>query len=124
MTQRILIVDDEPHVIHVLKTFLERKGFSVFSAHNGQQALDVYKKSQPHVVITDIQMPIMSGQALCEQLLHDYTHDTAKLIVVTSRTDIALRSWAKSYPMIDFIEKPLSMRRLVSKLDEFFVLAV
>ncbi|MEH6503301.1 MAG: response regulator [Cycloclasticus sp.] len=120
MSKKVLIVDDEPHVIHVVKQFLERKGYSVSTACNGQRALEAYEESKPDVVITDVQMPIMGGQALCEQLLQNYQQETAKIYVMTSRTDKDLRVWAENYPSIDFLEKPLSLRRLSAKIDDFF----
>lgn len=118
--QKVLIVDDEPHVIHVVKQFLERKGYTVCTAANGQRALDIYEEILPAVVITDVQMPLMTGQELCEQLLQRYQNETAKIFVMTSRTDRDLRAWADKHLTIDFLEKPLSMRRLSTKLDDFF----
>ena len=119
MSIRVMIVDDEPHVIHVIKQYLERRGLDVVSAANGKQALELFEKSRPDIIITDIQMPVMTGQELCEKLIRRYAQQLPHIFVMTSRTDKELRTWAELFPNIQFLEKPLSLRRLNLKIDEF-----
>jgi CheY-like chemotaxis protein len=63
--KRILIVDDEPHMTHVLRLHLQRCGYAVETASNGRVALAAVLSSPPDVMVTDIQMPLMTGQELC-----------------------------------------------------------
>ena len=65
MSYRILLVDDEPHVIRILRLTLEREGYQVRTANDGNEALGVMADYQPHVMISDIQMAGMDGQELC-----------------------------------------------------------
>ena len=118
--KKVLLVDDEPHVVHVLKLFLKKNGFEVITANNGEQGLKMVLSDKPDVVITDIQMPKMSGQDLCDRLLKESPDIDRRLIVMTSRTDSELRDWAKSFDQLDFLEKPLSPRRLVALLRSYF----
>jgi CheY-like chemotaxis protein len=65
---KILITEDEPHVIRVLKLSLEKHGYQVDQAPNGKVALDKIRQQEPDVLITDLHMPRLSGEALCKQL--------------------------------------------------------
>ena len=118
--KKILIVDDEPHVLFVLKQFLERAGFEVFSALNGQLALELVEKEQPEVLITDVQMPTMNGISLCEALKSDATGLPGLILLMTSRTDRDIRTWVDSQTNIVMLEKPLSMRHLVNRITDYF----
>ncbi len=116
----ILIVDDEPHVIHVIKQFLARFGYRIISASNGKQALTVIDAEHPDVLVTDIQMPKMSGQELCTAIDAKCGDYKPLMIIMTSRTDQELRSWSETFPNAKFMEKPLSLRRLSTYLNDYF----
>ena len=118
-TKKILIVDDEPHVSAILKQFLERSGYQVKTVLNGQQALMQIAQDRPDLLITDVQMPVMNGIELCERVGHEVPQ-LNDLIMMTSRTDSHIRTWAKSKKHIELMEKPLSMRRLLIRLNEYF----
>jgi len=118
--KRILIADDEPHMTRVLKLYLERAGYTVETAPNGQVALDSIIKSAPDVVVTDIQMPVMTGQQMCLQLEELLPERTFPVFVMTSMTDREHREWTQKIKNLEFLEKPLSMRALTSKLDSYF----
>lgn len=119
MSIKVMIVDDEPHVIHIIKQYLERRGLDVVTAANGKYALELFEKNRVDIIITDVQMPVMTGQDLCEKLMQLYAQDLPQIFVMTSRTDKQLRTWAKLFPKIEFLEKPLSLRRLNIKINEF-----
>lgn len=118
--KKILIVDDEPHVSLVLKQFLQRAGYQVNTALNGQQALLQIKADLPDVLITDVQMPVMNGIELCESISKEMPEAIKLIIVMTSRTDAQIRTWIAPHPNIELTEKPLSMRRLLNRLNEYF----
>jgi DNA-binding response OmpR family regulator len=121
--KRILIVDDEPHMLRVLKLYLERAGYAVEIAPNGQFALNSILKRAPDVMVTDIQMPIMIGQQLCLTLEEQLPERTFPIFVMTSMTDREHREWTHKINNLDFLEKPLSMRALTHKLDKYFATA-
>ena len=66
--KRLLVVDDEPHVARVLRVSLAKEGWAIEVAHNGTEALALIAANPPDVMITDIQMPGMGGEALCRSL--------------------------------------------------------
>lgn len=118
--KQILIADDEPHVIRVLKLTLEREGYAVTAVGNGEQALEQIRTAQPDVLITDIQMPRMTGRELCQAIEAEWPRRRFTIIVMTSMTEREQREWVASLKNIQFLEKPLSPRRLVSFLHEHF----
>ena len=116
--RRILIADDEPHVIRVLQVSLERAGFEVESVADGEKALARITSEAPDALITDIQMPRMSGEELCRRLNEDYPAREYPIFVMTSRPELEHREWSRKIPDLVFLEKPISVRNLVSKLTK------
>ncbi|MDH3762681.1 MAG: response regulator [Gammaproteobacteria bacterium] len=118
--KKILIADDEPHVLRVLKMSLEKEDYEVDVCANGMEALARIEKQAPDILITDIQMPLMTGEELCRHI-EEYMPDRSFLIfVLTSRTEIEHREWSRNIHNLLFLEKPVSIRNLVEKLDGYF----
>ena len=117
---QILIADDEPHVIRVLKLALERAGYMVDSASNGEKALEWIRQRHPDVLITDIQMPKMTGQELCGHIAQEFPQREFLIFVLTSRTEIEHREWTSNLSNVMFLEKPVSTRNLLSMLELYF----
>ena len=113
---KILIVDDEPHVLRVLKMSLEREGYAVEVCANGRQALEVIQREHPDVLITDIQMPLMDGEELCRIIEQSMPQRRFLIFVLTSRTEIEHREWSRDISNLQFLEKPVSIRELTEKL--------
>ena len=120
MSYRILLVDDEPHVIRILRLTLEREGYQVRTANDGNEALGVMSDYQPHVMISDIQMAGMDGQELCTTARARYPERRFLILVMTSMTAIEARGWAAQLADTEFFEKPLSPRKLVARLAAHF----
>ncbi len=118
--KRILIVDDEPQMTRVLKLYLERAGYLVESAPNGLEALTRIKAAAPDVLVTDIQMPIMTGKELCQALSEQFPQRTFPIFVMTSMTDSDHREWTRKIDNLELLEKPVSMRALIARLDKHF----
>lgn len=113
----IYLVDDEPVPIRVLKMTLERAGHEVESFSNGSLALDRIREQAPDVLVSDIEMPVMTGEELCKQINEEFPDRGFPIFVVTSLTDLAHRDWARRIANLHFLEKPVSMRRLTSQMN-------
>lgn len=121
MTQyKVLVVDDEPHVIRILRLALEKAGYTVASANDGNEALGVMADFAPDVMISDIQMAGMDGRELCRTARARYPERAFLILVMTSMTAMEERAWARDLPNTDFLEKPLSPRQLVARLATHF----
>ena len=118
--KRILLVDDEPHVLRLMKLALERAAYHVDTALSGEQALVCIKENQPDVMITDIDMPRMAGDELCKRISTDMPDREFMIIVLTSRVEVEHREWSSKIANLVFSEKPVSIRKLLTQLEEHF----
>jgi len=118
--KKILITDDEPHVLRVLKMSLEKEDYQVDTCANGMEALSRIEQQAPDVLITDIQMPLMTGDELCRHIDEYMPQRKFLIFVLTSRTEIEHREWSRNIQNLLFLEKPVSIRNLVEKLDGYF----
>ncbi|TDJ34043.1 MAG: response regulator [Gammaproteobacteria bacterium] len=116
----ILLVDDEPHVIRVMRLSLERAGYTVRQAGNGEQALQEIRNTQPDMLITDIDMPRMTGKELCLTIAQEMPDRSFGIYVLTSRTAQEHREWSAQLPRLRFMEKPVSIRQLLVDLEQEF----
>lgn len=116
--ESVLVVDDQPHVIRVIRLALERKGYRVDSALNGSQALDKLSAADYDVLITDIDMPQMNGRELCDELHARGAGAPPLTFVVSGSTEPDLQDWAASHARTFCLEKPLSLKSLMALLEE------
>lgn len=114
---RILLVDDEPMILRIMRVTLEDRGFTVEIAHNGLQAFELAGSFDPDAVITDIDMPKMNGRELCIKLRELYTAQRLPIFVVTSKTAVEHRTWSEQIDNLHFLEKPVSIRKLCTRLE-------
>jgi len=114
----ILIADDEPHVIRVLKVTLEREGYTVHTAPNGEAALARIREQQPDLLLSDIQMPRLSGEELCARIAAEFPARRFPIVVMTSMTFVSETHWSRQYSNLALLEKPISMRTLLPLLRD------
>jgi len=115
--KRILIVDDEPMILRIMRVALEDRGYVVESAENGERALEKIDSFVPDAVVTDIDMPRMNGRQLCTRLRQNFPADDLPVFVVTAKTAVEHRDWSSLIDNLHFLEKPVSIRRLCAGLD-------
>lgn len=118
--KKILIVDDHAPVIRVLKMGIEEAGYEVDTASNGSECLVKLCSGHPDFLITDIDMPRMSGKELCLAIEEQIPERRFPIVVLTSRTEMEHRDWTRSIENLTFVEKPVSIRRLVSHIANSF----
>ena len=112
----ILIADDEPNQIELMKFNLEKNGFLVKSAYNGEQALDMIYEKKPTVLIADWMMPKMSGIELCRILRSNKDTKLLPIIMLSARSEEADKSLGLDTGADDYISKPFSPMELVSRV--------
>ena len=122
--KRILIVDDQPHVIRIMRLALENAGYLVDEAAHGLQALEYLKGQCPDVMITDIDMPRMNGRELCVEIERSMPERAFRIYVLTARAEHEHREWSSKLDNLSFMEKPVSIRRMLAELDAYFAEAM
>jgi two-component system, OmpR family, KDP operon response regulator KdpE len=110
---KILIVDDEPQIIRVLKTALSTLGYSVRTSLNGLDGLIVFREWNPDVVITDLSMHEMSGIELCHQIR---STSPTPIIVLSVRDQEAVKVAALDAGADDYVTKPFSIQELQARV--------
>ncbi len=118
--KRVLIADDEPHLIRILRMGLEKAGYCVSTVSDGERALAKIREALPDVLITDIEMPRMNGEQLCKSLEREIDDPRFLIVVMTSHPEETHRIWSSKISRIKFLEKPLSLRKLRGLLDAHF----
>ena len=118
MTDKILIVDDEPNILISLEYLMKREGFEVHVARDGAQALAAARRERPRLVLLDVMMPGKSGFEVCQELRADDALKDTLVLMLTAKgreTDLAkgLGVGADAY-----VTKPFSTKELVQKVRQ------
>ena len=113
---KILLVDDEPDVIEIIKYNLEQDGYNVKTASNGKEALMKAKKITPHLIIMDVMMPEMDGIEACENLRSDKIFNDTIIMFLTARGEDYSHMAAFDAGADDYVTKPIKPKVIVSKV--------
>ncbi len=112
----ILIVDDEPDIIEILKFNLEKEGYNVVAAMNGQEGIKKAEESLPDLIILDIMMPEMDGVEVCRVLRNNKVFKDTLIAFLTAREEDYSQIAALDVGGDDYITKPIRPRVLVSRI--------
>jgi len=124
MGKKVLVADDEAHILHVVSLKLRNAGYDVITAVDGEEALELCIAEQPDLLITDYQMPIMTGLELCKRIRA--LPQTAKMpaIMLTARGfDIEPGEMAAA-GIATVLAKPFSPREVLEKVKELLEMVV
>ena len=119
MPWKILIADDEPALARILQTVLRSKGFEVFVARDGQEALDLTASEHPDLVLLDISMPKVSGYEVCQELKKNEATKAVSVFMLTAHAQKNDFAKGISLGADDYITKPFNCFELVEKITEF-----
>jgi two-component system alkaline phosphatase synthesis response regulator PhoP len=114
----ILIADDESHILHVVSMKLRNAGYTVFTASDGQEALDMAIAEKPDLLITDYHMPLLSGLELCQRLKQDPETANIPAIMLTARGYDLEPADTQSSGIRCMLSKPFSPRQLLATVNE------
>ena len=113
MPQTILVVDDEPQLVKVLRGYLEQAGFRVVTAQDGQMALTQYKHEKPDLILLDLNLPGMDGIEVARRLR---AMSNVPMIMVTARVEETDRLIGLELGADDYVTKPFSPREVVARV--------
>ncbi|HZR21466.1 MAG TPA: response regulator [Verrucomicrobiae bacterium] len=116
MAHKILVVDDDPIMHHVLKHYLERNGFEMLSASNGRGAIELAHAQQPQLIVLDVRMPDMSGLAALRQLKESEATKSIPVVVVTVNADRTTQMESDISGAAAFLAKPFRPDELLAIL--------
>ena len=110
---RVLVVDDEPPIVELVRGYLEREGYEVLTAPDGPRGLDLARTSSPDVLVLDVMLPGLDGVEVCRQLR---TFSNAYVLMLTARGEEIDRVVGLSVGADDYLVKPFSPRELVARV--------
>jgi DNA-binding response OmpR family regulator len=114
---RVLVVDDEPQVVWMLRFSLEAEGYQTYSARDGRAALEEIREHRPSVVLLDIMMPVMDGWSVLEELRSLPEAERPRVVVVSARASLRDRAKATELGADAFIPKPFNVDDLLAVVD-------
>lgn len=117
---KVLIVDDEPDILEMLKYNLEKEGYEVKTASDGKKAVTVAKTFLPELILMDIMMPVMDGVEACRLLRGMPEMLNTYIIFLTARTEEYSEVAAFDVGADDYLTKPIKPRALMSRINALF----
>lgn len=118
MDKTILVADDEAHILHVVSMKLRNAGYEVTTAMDGEEALELCRERPPDLIITDYQMPVMSGVEFCRALRNDERTAGIPAILLTARGFDIEPDEMNQAGIAAVLSKPFSPREVRQKVDE------
>ncbi len=119
MKKSVLVVDDERDIVDLLRYNLAREGYEVLTAGNGGEALEK-AASKPDLILLDVMMPVLDGVETCKRLKSDPATASIPVVFLTARSGEADEILGLELGADDYIQKPISPRRLVARVKALF----
>lgn len=116
--KRVLVVDDEIHIVHVVAIKLRNNGYEVLTAENGEQAYEIAKAEKPDIIVTDCQMPVMGGLEFVEKLRSDDELKKIPVIMLTARSFDISEDIKQQLNISECLSKPFSPKELLSCIED------
>ena len=113
---KILLVDDEPDILEIVKYNLSSEGYEVYTAKNGAEGVAIAKKKIPHLIILDVMMPEMDGIEACEIMRNMPSLENTVITFLTARSEDYSQVAGFDAGADDYITKPIKPKVLVSKV--------
>lgn len=118
MASKVLVADDEIHIIHVVAIKLRNNGYEVIAANNGAEAYDLACREKPDVVVTDYQMPLMTGIELITKMREDERTKEIPVILLTARSFAVTQEQQESLGVSSCLSKPFSPKELLKTIQD------
>ena len=116
--RRVLVVDDEIHIVHVVAIKLRNNGYEVISAENGAEAFKMACEEKPDIIVTDFQMPVMTGLQLVEKLRKCEQTKDIPVIMLTARGFAVENESKEKLQISEFLSKPFSPKDLLRSIED------
>lgn len=115
-TPRVLVVDDEPSIVDAVATSLRYEGFEVESVTSGRPALAAAQENAPDLIILDVMLPDINGQAVCELIKQDQTMKDIRIICISGMVEEDKIDELRASGADDFLHKPVDIDELIRRV--------
>jgi len=114
--KKILIIDDEPDIIKIIKFRLVKMGYEVTTAADGKEGLESVRLTKPDLVLLDFRMPFLNGDEVCKEIKKDESTKHIPVMLMTASTQDALEENTIKMGVDDYILKPFDPEELINKI--------
>lgn len=111
--QRVLVVDDDKYICEIIKLYLDKEGFEVIIANDGQTAVDLFKQKTPSVVVLDVMLPKMDGFQVCREIRRT---SNIPIIMLTAKGETFDKVLGLELGADDYMVKPFENKELVARI--------
>ena len=111
---KVLIVDDDEHIVELIKLYMDKEGFDTVTANNGKKAVELFKSEAPAIVILDVMMPEMDGWQVCREIRES---SKVPIIMLTARSEERDELQGFDLGVDEYISKPFSPKILVARVN-------
>ena len=118
MGKRILVLDDDRHIVHILKRRLEALGYGVVTGRNGEQGVELAQTHRPDLIVSDYQMPVCDGYEMAVRLAEDEQLAEVPVLMLTARGHKLSPSQLVATNIRCVMDKPFSCRELLATVEE------
>ncbi len=119
----VMIVDDSPTEVHVMKTALENEGYQTVTATDGAECLKLAQEARPDIILMDVVMPGVNGFEATRNLARDAATSSIPIVIISSKSQETDKIWGLRQGAVDFIVKPISGPDLVAKVGDVIAAA-
>jgi DNA-binding response OmpR family regulator len=116
MAKKILIADDEPNIVTALEFLLQRNGYEVLIARDGEEALKTVERARPDLILLDIMMPVRSGYEVCKRIRERPDWAEIKVVMLSAKGRDAEVSKGMAMGADLYVTKPFSTRELMAQI--------
>ena len=117
MSKKILIVEDDGNIRELLRLYLEREGYEITEAANGEEGVELWRKINPDMILLDVMMPIMDGWQVCKIIRKE---SKVPIIIMTAKGETIDKVNGLEMGADDYIVKPLEMREVIARVRAIF----
>ena len=118
MSKRVLLVDDNPDNAHIIRDYLEARGYPITVAYNGDEALKAFSAIKPSLVLLDVMMPGRDGWQVCREMKqHPTLGRSVRVVMVTALDDWVNKRQALQTGADDYVEKPFELDKLAATVE-------
>ena len=117
MSKKILIVEDDGNIRELLRLYLEREGYEITEAANGEEGVELWRKINPDMILLDVMMPIMDGWQVCKIIRKE---SKVPIIIMTAKGERFDKVNGLEMGADDYIVKPLEMREVIARVRAIF----
>ena len=118
--RRIVVAEHEPFLARMLRLALTRSGYRVKTVADGKEAMEMMRADPPDALVAAADLPGVNGLELCRRMHAELPHRDMPAILMSARTDQGIRREVQGFGRAIVLDKPVSVRNLLGRLDSFF----